>query len=559
MQLLIPIQIRANVRSKKEYRVIPLYIWLPYKSSRSDTLLVTLFLKQRVYRKKSEKMKTTALVLMVLTVLSKILGFGRELALSYTYGASTISDAYIISLSIPSVIYGMLVAGIVAGYIPMYSKLKTQEGKLAADVFTNNVQSLLLFVSTIVLTFGLIFTEPIVKIFATGFDAQALQQTVQFTRLSFFAILFTGLVSVFSGYLQVNGQFVIPELLGFPLNISMILFIFISKGRSPYLLVVGYVVGVIAKLLFMIPALIKTRYTHKFHVNFASKNIRNLAMISIPIMLGTSVNQINVLIDRTLASQLEVGGISVLNYAETLNGFVQGIFVVSIVTVLYPMISQMVAAGNLQGVKKSISESLVSISLLVVPMTIGTMVFATQVVTVLFGYGAFDEKAILNTSSALFFYSVGMIAIGFQNVLVKVFYSMEETKVPVMISAFGVAINISLNFVLSKYLGIGGLALATSLAAIVVTTLLFIKLRKKIGAFGMRATTFTFLKIFFASLVMGGLARLAFVLFSNFMGMTVSFVLAVVVGAIVYIALISLLNIQEVTDLLATLKKRLNF
>lgn len=504
-------------------------------------------------------MKTTALILMVLTVLSKILGFGRELALSYTYGASTISDAYIISLSIPSVIYGMLVAGIVAGYIPMYSKLKTQEGKLAADVFTNNVQSLLLFVSTIVLTFGLIFTEPIVKIFATGFDAQTLQQTVQFTRLSFFAILFTGLVSVFSGYLQVNGQFVIPELLGFPLNISMILFVFISKGRSPYLLVVGYVVGVIAKLLFMIPALIKTRYTHKLHMKFASKNIRNLAMISIPIMLGTSVNQINVLIDRTLASQLEVGGISALNYAETLNGFVQGIFVVSIVTVLYPMISQMVAAGNLEGVKKSISESLVSISLLVVPMTIGTMVFAKQVVTVLFGYGAFDEKAILNTSSALFFYSVGMIAIGFQNVLVKVFYSMEETKVPVMISAFGVAINISLNFVLSRYLGIGGLALATSLAAIVVTTLLFIKLRKKIGAFGMRATTFTFLKIFFASLVMGGLARLAYVLFTQFMGMTVAFLLGVGVGAIVYVTLILLLNIQEVTDLLATLKKRLNF
>ena len=502
-------------------------------------------------------MKTTALLLMILTIISKIVGFGRELALSYTYGASSISDAYIIALSIPQVIFGMIIAGIVAGYIPMYSKLKTQKGDIEANKFTNNVLSLLTVFSSMVLVIGLVFTEPIVKIFATGFGPAALQQTVQFTKISFFGILFTGIVAILSGYLQVNGQFLIPELLGFPLNILVISFIFFSKGRSPNYLILGFVLGALAQLLFLIPSLFKNGYTHKFRIDLKSKNIRDLALMSVPIVLGSSVHQINVLIDRTIASRLATGGISALNYAERLNGFVQGIFVVSIVTVLYPLISKMVASGNLKAVKKSVSEALVSISLLVVPVTVGILLFSTQIVTLLFGYGAFDDRAIAITSSALFFYSIGMIAIGFQNVLVKVFYSMEDATSPVLISALGVAVNITLNLVFAKLLGVGGLALATSLAGIFVTILLFIKLRKKIGAFGMRETVQTFVKIVGASLVMGLGARVSYSFFLTQMGGTLSFVGAVLVGIIIYFTLISFLNIKEVKELMGALKNKM--
>lgn len=501
-------------------------------------------------------MKTTALLLMVLTIVSKIIGFGRELALSYTYGASSVSDAYIVALSIPTAIFGMVVAGVVAGYIPMYSKLKTQKGDLEANKFTSNVLSILLFFSSLVLGAGLLFTENIVKIFATGFGPAALQQTVEFTRISFFGILFTGIIAVFSGYLQVNGQFLIPELLGFPLNFFIISFIFLSKGRSPNLLILGFVLGAMAQFLFLIPSVLKTGYKHTLRLDFKSQNIRELTLMAIPIILGSSVHQINVLIDRTLASRLETGGISALNYAERLNGFVQGIFVVSIVTVLYPMISKMVASDNLNGVKKTVSEALVSISLLVVPVTVGILIFSTQIVTVLFGYGAFGEQAIRLTSSALFFYSIGMIAAGFQNVLVKVFYSMGDTKSPVLISALGVALNVTLNIVLAQVFGIGGLALATSLAAIFVTIFLFIKLRKKIGAFGMRETAKTFTKIVVASSLMGVVARGSFVFVNRFAGMTLSFFAAVGIGALVYFVLIFSLNINEVTDLIEAFKNK---
>lgn len=493
---------------------------------------------------------------MILTILSKIVGLVRELALSSTYGATIISDAYTVALSIPNAIFGMIIAGIVSGYIPMYSKLKTQKGDLEANKFTNNVLSLFMLFSSVVLVFGLIFTEPIVKVFANKASPQSFQLIVQFTRIGFFAILFTGLISILSGFLQVNGEFFIPELLGFPLNIMVISFIFLSKGRSPSLLMVGFVLGSIAQLLFLLPSVLRKGYTHVFRLDLKSKDLRELTLTSLPIVLGSSVNQINVLIDKNLAFRLGDGKAAALHYAETLNGFVQGIFVVSIVTVLFPMISKMVASHNLDGVKKSVSEALVSISLLVSPMIVGILLFSTQIVTFVFKRGEFGEKAVIDVSSVLFFYSIGLLAIGFQNIIVKVFYSLGDTKSPVIISALGVLLNLLLNLILIRYLGLGGLALGTSLAAIAVTVLLFIKLRKKIGAFGMRETSLTFLKIIFASLLMGLVSKLSYLLLQSYLGENISFVGAVITGACVYFILLYLLKVKEVSELIEAFKRK---
>lgn len=139
-------------------------------------------------------------------------------------------------------------------------------------------------------------------------------------------------------------------------------------------------------------------------------------------MIGVSVNQINVLVDRTLASSIAVGGISALNYASRLNGFVQGMFVTTISSVMYPMISKMAAQNNMNGLKKSVSEAINIISLLVIPATVGAMVFAEPVVKLLFGRGAFDPQAISMTSDALFFYSMGMIGFGLREVLSSAFF-----------------------------------------------------------------------------------------------------------------------------------------
>jgi len=191
-----------------------------------------------------------------------------------------------------------------------------------------------------------------------------------------------------------------------------------------------------------------------------------MVYIALPVIIGVSVNQINVLVDRTIASRVAEGGITALNYASRLNGFVQGIFVLSITTALYPMISKMVAESNMEGLKKSVSEAISGINLLVIPATVGSMIFAEPVVMLLFGRGKFDVEAIAMTSAALFFYSLGMLGFGLREVLSRAFYSLQDTKTPAINATIAVVMNIIPNIILSKYMGIGGLALERRLGRI---------------------------------------------------------------------------------------------
>jgi putative peptidoglycan lipid II flippase len=502
-------------------------------------------------------MKKTVFYLMVITIVSKIIGFAREIILSYFYGASIVSDAYLISITIPSTIFGFILVGIIASYIPMHSKIFENAGEEEANKFTNNLINILIVLSTIVIVIAYIFAGKIVGIFASGFEGYAYELTINFTRISLLAIYFTGLVSILSGHLQMKGNYIIPALIGFPLNLFILISILLSKVTNIYILSFGYVIAVASQLALLIPFVIKSGYAHKLTIRFKDESIIKLLKMSLPVILGTSVNQINVLVDRTLASQITVGGISALNYANRLGGFIQGIFVSSIVTVLYPSISKMSAGKNSIALKKSLNNSMVSIMLLVIPATFGFLFFSHEIISLLFGRGAFDDKATQLTSSALFFYSFGMAGIGLREVTSRFFYSMQDTKTPMINAAIGMTLNIILNFILSKYLGIGGLALATSVSATITLVLMLITLRKKVGSLGLKSTFKAFVKIAFASILMGLLAKklLIFMVGSGF-GLNSSLIISIILGALIYMIIILLMRIEEIDVLIQSIRNK---
>lgn len=503
-------------------------------------------------------MKKTALLIMLITIISKLFGFARELTLAYFYGASSVSDAYLVSITIPGVIFGFIAAGLVAGYIPMYSKIMHDDGEIAANRFTSNLVNILIVLCSFLIILGLLFTDQIVKIFAVGFTGDTLALAVNFTKISLLAIYFTGVITIYSGYLQIKGNFVVPALIGFPLNLLIILSIVLSSLTNILVLAVGFVVASASQLLLMKPFMRKLNYKHRFAFDVKDKNIVNLAYIALPIIIGLSVNQINIIVDRTIASQITVGGISALNYANKLNGFVQGIFVSSIAVVLFPVISRMAAEKNLTGLKKSLAEAITGINLLVIPATAGFMLFATPIVSVLFSRGAFDVLALSMTSYALFFYAIGMIGFGLRDVVSRAFYSLQDTKTPMINATIGVVLNIILNIILSKYMGIGGLALATSIAAIFTSGLLLISLRKKIGPLGMKQITISSFKIIFASLAMVLLAKISFnYLTVNLLSQNLSLLLAIGVGAVSYFIIIYFMKIEEVDAITNAIKGRL--
>ena len=502
-------------------------------------------------------MKRTALAIMIITVVSKILGFGREIVLSYFYGASTITDAYLVSLTIPGVIFAFIGAGIGTGFIPMYSRIKHEQGVHEAQRFTSNLTSVILVFCTITVIAGLTFTEPLVRLFASGFSGETLELTVHFTKISIFAIYFTGLTGIFSSYLRLHDSYLVPNLIGFPMNIIIILSLVISARTNAYVLLLGTLFARAAEVIFMVPFARKEGHRFKPVLDLNDDHLKVMLHIALPVIVGTSVSQINVLVDRTLASGIAVGGISALNYANRLNGFVQGLFVMSISSVMYPMISKMASEHNMKGLKSSLSEAISLINLMVTPATIGAIILAEPIVDFLFGRGAFTPEAVAMTSSALRFYSVGMLAFGLREVLSRAFYAQQDTKTPMINGFIAVIINIFLNIILSRYLGIGGLALATSISGIVAALLLFITLRKRIGGFGFKEIVFSFGKIATSSFIMGFIALYSYHYLSSLINVSLALVLAIGVGGLSYFALIFFMRVPEVENALNALQEYL--
>jgi len=503
-------------------------------------------------------MKKIALVLMVITIASKIIGFIRELALSYFYGASNISDAYLIANTIPKVVFAFIGAGIATSYIPLFSSIVQEKGIQLAHRFTNNLINFVLIICTAIILFGLLFAEPLVKIFAAGFTGETLDIAVNFTRITMLGIYFSGLSRIFIGYLQIYNCFIIPALVGFPFNFITILSIaYSSINNNEMILAIGSVIALAAELFLLVPFIYCKGYSFKIVFDWHDQYLKKLLFLSLPIILSISVNEVNVLVDRTLASQIVEGGISALNYANRLNLFVQGLFVLSIATVMYPMISRMAAEKNMVGLKKILSESISGINLLVVPATVGLMIFAEPIVRMLFGRGAFDEQAVTLTSSALFFYTLGMVGYGLREVLSRAFYSLQDTKTPMINATIAVGLNIILNIILSRFMGIGGLALATSISALFCTLLLFISLRKKIGHFGLMDITLSFGKIVLASIIMAIVAKLANEALLTHLSANLSLLASIGIGAIVYFGIIYFMKIKEVEEIILQIKKEI--
>lgn len=501
-------------------------------------------------------MKKTALMLMIIAIASKILGFLREMVLAYFYGASYISDVYLIAVSISLTIFGLVATGISTGYIPMYTKIEQEVSEKEANRYTNNLINILIIVCLIVIILGLFFTEELVKIFASGFEGDTLKLAVSFTRISLFNIFFIGIVIIFSGFLQIKDKFLIPALIGFPMNIVIILSIVISHNTNVIIMIIGAVLATASQILFLIPSLKKVGYKHKLIFDLKDKHIKNMAIIAIPIIIGSSVNQINTLVDRTIASRIAIGGISTLNYSNKLSSSIISLFVLTTATAIYPSLSKMAAKNDIKGVKKSVQEAINSINILIIPATIGIMIFARPLVILLFDRGAFTDKDVIMTSNALFFYTIGTIGFALRQILSKVFYAMQDTKTPVINATIGVAINIVLNIILSIYMGISGLALATSISAIIVTILLLISLRKKIGPLGIRNILKVLIKTTLSSIVMAIVSKLSYELLLIKLGANISLIIGVAIGVVIYGVIIYFMKIEEVETLTVQLKNK---
>ncbi|MBO1266316.1 murein biosynthesis integral membrane protein MurJ [Proteiniclasticum sp. SCR006] len=504
-------------------------------------------------------MKRNIAIIMIITVFTKLIGFGREIALTYFFGASATSDVYLIAQTIPTTIFALVGTGLATTFIPIYHKVQKENGEEEAHRFSSNIMNSVVILSVLIIVLVLVFTPQVVMLFASGFTGETMEMAIRFTRISIFGIAFSGMIYILNAYLQLKDNFTIPALISLPMNMVIIFSFYLADQLNDVILAYGLVASVLIQLIFILPSVIRNRFHYKMVLDAKDVYLKEMMILAVPIIIGTSVNQLNVLVDKNIASNVAVGGISALNYANRLNTFIQGLFVAPVVTVIYPSLSKQVLSRDFSGLKKVINESIVYISLLIIPATVGAMVLARPIIDLLFLRGQFDEAAAEMTAQALFFYALGMIAFGLREVFSRVFYAYKDTKTPTYNAMIGVSLNIVLNLILSRFLGIGGLALGTSISAAVTTYLLVRSLRKKMVHFGLRDTMRKIVKITFASLVMGAAAYGLMEILSSQMSSNLSLTISILLSGALYFVLILSLRIDEVRNVMRLFREKLHF
>ncbi len=502
-------------------------------------------------------MKKNIAIIIFITIFTKLLGFGREIALTYFYGATAISDVYLIAQTIPSTLFALIGTGLATTFIPIFNKVQKEEGEKSALKFSSNVINLVVIFSSVLVVLILLFTPQVVVIFASGFSGETMNLAVTFTRISVFGIYFTAIIYILNAYLQLKNDFIIPALISLPMNFVLIFFYVMASQYNDVLLAYGLFFSIFIQFVFILPSVVKHRFKYYALVDFKNTYVREMLLLALPVVVGTSVNQLNVLVDKNIASTIVVGGISALNYADRLSGLVYGLFVIPVVTVIYPSISKLAIQDNLVGLKRVVNESLVSMSLLIIPASVGAMVLARPIIEFLFMRGEFNEQAAALTSQALFYYAISMLAYAFRDVISRVFYSYNDTKTPTYNAIFGVILNIILNIILSRFMGIGGLALATSISAITTAALLFRSLHMKKFSLGFRESLKKIMKILFAALVMGAAALVTFNFLRVRTANSVSLFASMAVAGVIYLGIIWLFKIEEVEKMIGLVREKL--
>lgn len=507
-----------------------------------------------------KNMKKSAMILFVLMIISKVLGILRESFLSYHYADGMYAVAYIQASKIPNVVFGMVAAGLVSTFIPMYSRVIHNEGEKEARKFMNNTLTLIFFLTLVLLVLGLLFTEELVRINGIGLKGETFQITVDFTRIALFTLLTNGVFSIFSGYHQYEGRFYVAPVTGFFLNIIIIASIIVSSKTSPIVMAYGLVLAAVAQLVFaIIIAIVKGKYRYSFTVDLKDKYFKPMLIMAAPIILGQSVTQINNTIDTSIASLIDSSAVATINYAVKISDSIFTLFVGSITTVMYPTIIKQASKKEYDDLKSTIVEVMNFVSLIVIPATIGILVLAGPVVDIFYNRGKSADPVLLNSIKyALMGATVGLFAVSIKDVLTRTYYSLNDTKTPVIISVITVVLNLVLNLILGKIIGVPGLTLATSIAGTIGMLVMYLMLNKKMQGLKTRRFLNSTIKISISSVIMGIIVFVVYkLLLSTGLHSLLTLGLAVGLGVVVYAGGLIVMKVEEFTDLLDMLKAKI--
>ena len=520
----------------------------------------------KILNGQSKSITGAAIIISGATLVSRLVGLGRDRIFANLFGAGPVMDAYYAAFKIPDLVYNLLIVGALsAGFIPTFTKLfNSGENKSPAWKLANNVLNITAISLGALSILGIIFTPALAPAIAPGFSAASKQLVISFTRIMFGSTILLGLSMVIGGVLQSLRAFFLYSLAPIFYNIGIIIGATVLAPRwGVNGLAWGVVLGAFLHFSLQCYSAYANGYRWQWYLNWKDKETRLVGKLMIPRTLGLAISQLNLVIITVLASLLPVGSVAIFNFANNLQAVPIGIIGIPFALAVFPALSMAASQNNAEEFIKSLSSTIRQILFLIIPLSIILMLLRAQIVRVVLGSGKFDWAATINTADTLALFSLSLFAQALIPLVARAFYALSNTKTPFVIGVISELVSIIAALLLMKPLGVAGLALAFSIGSILNFTILIVALRNIMQKIDGETIFSSFLRMVLAAIPMALIIQYAKYPLAKifdqtrFFGILGQGLVASIIGLAIYFLICYLLKVPELMQLKNSFQRRL--
>jgi putative peptidoglycan lipid II flippase len=428
-----------------------------------------------------EKVISITVLITFANVLAKVLGFAKDVLISYHYGASDITDAIFLAMSIPLLILGVFTSSTDSAIIPQYTRIASSFGRKVADNHFSNIVNMLSIIGIVVALLIVAFPNFFINIFAPGFTGAQRNYSIIFLRIfSFFGFMHI-LYCFFCAYNTIYNRVGARAVLSFTTNILVVGALLVNPDPQMRTLSAAYFMGNLLSGIIPIYSALKNNYKHRFSKIKINGETKKFMVIFAPIIGSALLVNLHVFVDKYLASKMAIGSISNINYASRLTSIFDNMIVVGLGVVILPLLSQSWVNKDYNKFNRISVQVIKLLSIILFPIMGLSMILAPQIVEVIYMRGQFDADSVNIVSKLFFWYSPQILLLPINIILAKIFHCIEDTKTPFYINIISVVTNIILSIALSFIWGIVGISVATSFSVLLGIILLLIKMYRHIG------------------------------------------------------------------------------
>ncbi len=419
------------------------------------------------------------------TLISRLLGFVRDMVFAHYFGAAGSFDAFLVAFKIPQFMRRLFAEGAFSqAFVPVLSDYRQRHSHAEVKIFINDMMGTMTSILFLFVVVAIFLSPLVVVIFAPGFshgDPRFIL-AIHMLRITFPYLLFISLTALCAAVLNTYDSFGVPAFAPALLNITFIftaIFVVPYFKTPVYALSWGLFFAGIIQFIFQLPFLNRIDLLPKLSFGFKDPGVLRVLKLMLPAIFGVSVVQVGLLVDTIFASFLKAGSISWLYYSDRLMSFPLGVFGIAIATVILPKLSLQHSSEDYETYSQTIDWSLRLLLLIGIPASIGILILAGPLLSTLFQYGKFDDYDVFMARKSLVAFAIGIQFFMVIKVLASGFYARKNVITPVKIAVVSLLVNVASNFILIHPLAHAGLALSTSIAAMVNAGLLLMLLLKK--------------------------------------------------------------------------------